>query len=304
MHETPGGLWHRWVPHGLRGRGARARARPTGRAAARGTARKQRASGGRAARPRSGAAGWARARAWTRCAAPSRDRRSRGAPDRGEPPGETAGNCGPGPRSGAARALGQREQHRHPVRGGACARRAAQSGEGRRRVLRRRRRGVRCARRATCHLLPRPRAGLASWDDRCCSLTSCRRGGCRRPPSACPIGQCSPPTRSGSPADGGCSTRSPARSRRSRRGSAARACSPAQSLRISPGWPPMRTPRSSRSDGRARLQASAFRRSPATQLLRRSRCPVLVCPSPDAVLASAATAQIPAALRAPAPRGL
>ena len=50
--------------------------------------------------------------------------------------------------------------------------------------------------------------------------------------------------------------------------------------------------------------ASAFRRSPATHLLRRSRCPVIVCPSPDGVLASAATAQIPAALRAGAPRGL
>ena len=35
------------------------------------------------------------------------------------------------------------------------------------------------------------------------------------------------------------------------------------------------------------LPASAFRRSPATRLLRRSRCPVMVCPSPDAVLASA-----------------
>ena len=50
--------------------------------------------------------------------------------------------------------------------------------------------------------------------------------------------------------------------------------------------------------------ASAFRYSPATRLLRRSRCAVMVCPSPDAVLASAATAQIPAALQARAPRGL
>jgi len=48
--------------------------------------------------------------------------------------------------------------------------------------------------------------------------------------------------------------------------------------------------------------ASAFTRSPATHLLRRSRCPVMVCPSPEAVLAPAATAQIPAAPRAPAPR--
>ena len=49
--------------------------------------------------------------------------------------------------------------------------------------------------------------------------------------------------------------------------------------------------------------ASGFRRSPATRLLRRARCPVMVCPSPDAVLASA-TAQNPAAPRARVPRGL
>ena len=48
---------------------------------------------------------------------------------------------------------------------------------------------------------------------------------------------------------------------------------------------------------------TGFRRSPATHLLRRAPCPVMVCPSPDAVFASA-TAQIPAALRARAPRGL
>lgn len=49
--------------------------------------------------------------------------------------------------------------------------------------------------------------------------------------------------------------------------------------------------------------ATGFRRSPATHLLRRARCPVMVCPSPDAVLASAATPQTPAAPRARAPRG-
>ena len=49
--------------------------------------------------------------------------------------------------------------------------------------------------------------------------------------------------------------------------------------------------------------ATGFRRSPATQLLRRSGCPVMVCPSPDAVLASAATPQTPAAPQARAPRG-
>ncbi len=49
--------------------------------------------------------------------------------------------------------------------------------------------------------------------------------------------------------------------------------------------------------------ASGFRRSPATQLLRRSRCAVMVCPSPDAVLATAATGQVPAAPGARAPRG-
>ena len=50
--------------------------------------------------------------------------------------------------------------------------------------------------------------------------------------------------------------------------------------------------------------ATGLRRSPATHLLRRARCPVMVCPSPDVVLASASTPQFPAVPRARAPRGL
>jgi nucleotide-binding universal stress UspA family protein len=47
--------------------------------------------------------------------------------------------------------------------------------------------------------------------------------------------------------------------------------------------------------------AAALTRSPTTHLLRRAPCPVMVCPSPEAVLATACAAsrEVPAALRAP-----
>lgn len=51
--------------------------------------------------------------------------------------------------------------------------------------------------------------------------------------------------------------------------------------------------------------AAALTRSPTTHLLRRAPCPIMVCPSPDAVLASASAAsrEVPAVPRAPAPPG-
>ena len=56
---------------------------------------------------------------------------------------------------------------------------------------------------------------------------------------------------------------------------------------------------------RSRSLAAALMRSPTTHLLRRAPCPIMVCPSPDAVLAvaSAASCEVPAVPRAPAPPG-